>query len=200
MNKILIIIFCLLLTTLSAFAQIGVNTDAPDASSVLDISAYSKDKGFLIPQMTTAQKTAISSPAPGLIVYDTNYKCISQYKDTPSNPGAYEWTCITIFNRHFFYMPSINISTANATGSLLTGTQTIDLYSVYNTGFSAPPIKSTSAPGSIPFFNREQLYYYVTYSDPCITITGINDSGILSYTVNSLPNYDAFVNIVFMLR
>lgn len=40
------------------------------ASAVLDLRSTSK--GFLPPRMTTAQKNAISSPADGLVVFDTN--------------------------------------------------------------------------------------------------------------------------------
>lgn len=42
---------------------------APVASAMLDIS--STTKGFLMPRMTTAQRTAIAAPATGLKVYDT---------------------------------------------------------------------------------------------------------------------------------
>ena len=51
-------------------AQVGIGTTNPDASSMLDIK--STTKGMLIPRMTTAQKNAISSPANGLMVYDTD--------------------------------------------------------------------------------------------------------------------------------
>lgn len=201
MNKILVLIaICLMLSMENASAQIAVNSDSPDASAALDIQAVNNNRGLLIPQMTTAQKLAITNPAPGLLVYDTDYNCISQYKDTPSNPGVFGWTCQTLFNRHFLYMPTINIPTSDGTGSLLTGTRSIDLYNVYKTSFENPSVKSAGAPASIPYFNRDQLYYYVTYCDPCITVTGISDSGNLSYTVNALPNYDAFVNIVFLVR
>ena len=40
------------------------------ASAALDV--YSTSKGFLVPRMTTAQRTAISSPAQGLMVYQTD--------------------------------------------------------------------------------------------------------------------------------
>ena len=52
----------------NASAQIGINNEEPDPSSVLDLSAT--DKGLLIPRMTTAQRTAIISPANSLLVYD----------------------------------------------------------------------------------------------------------------------------------
>ncbi len=48
-------------------AQIGVGTNAPHASSKLEIS--STNKGFLPPRMTQLQRNAIASPANGLIVY-----------------------------------------------------------------------------------------------------------------------------------
>ncbi len=54
------------------FAQVGINTDGsnPDASAMLDIKAT--DKGVLIPRMTEAERIAISSPATGLLVYQTD--------------------------------------------------------------------------------------------------------------------------------
>jgi microcystin-dependent protein len=54
-------------------AQIGINTVMPDSSSALDIS--SKEKGLLIPRLTTGARLALSSvAADGLMVYDTNEK------------------------------------------------------------------------------------------------------------------------------
>lgn len=51
-------------------AQVGIGTNNPDASAKLDVS--STTKGFLPPRMTIAQRTAISNPAQGLIIYCTN--------------------------------------------------------------------------------------------------------------------------------
>jgi len=51
-------------------AQVGFNNPTPDPSSLLDLT--STDKGLLIPRMTSAQRVAISSPAQGLMVYQTN--------------------------------------------------------------------------------------------------------------------------------
>jgi len=52
-----------------ANGNIGLNTTTDIASAQLHIT--STTKGFLPPKMTTTQKNAISSPAAGLIVYDT---------------------------------------------------------------------------------------------------------------------------------
>jgi hypothetical protein len=47
-----------------------IGTAAPNASAQLQVD--STTKGFLPPRMTSAQRTAISSPATGLIVYQTD--------------------------------------------------------------------------------------------------------------------------------
>lgn len=65
------IIFLLLLvfTIFSVNAQIGIGTITPDASSILDVTSITQ--GMLPPRMTTTQRTAIATPANGLMVFDT---------------------------------------------------------------------------------------------------------------------------------
>jgi microcystin-dependent protein len=50
--------------------QVGIGTSTPDASAQLDISSSSK--GLLTPRMTSAQRTSISNPATGLLVFQTD--------------------------------------------------------------------------------------------------------------------------------
>ena len=52
--------------------SVSINTDgsAPDSSAMLDVS--STTKGFLAPRMTQAQRNAISNPATGLLIYQTD--------------------------------------------------------------------------------------------------------------------------------
>jgi len=52
-------------------------TAAPVASAIMESS--STTKGWLPPRMTTTQKNAISSPAEGLIVYDTTLHKLCVY-------------------------------------------------------------------------------------------------------------------------
>jgi hypothetical protein len=59
--------------TTGLFAQnVAINTDGSNAdpSAILDVK--SNNKGMLVPRMTTTQRTGIASPAPGLLVYDTD--------------------------------------------------------------------------------------------------------------------------------
>ena len=70
-NKIKLILAASLLSVGVASAQtggVGVGTTTPDASSALDVT--STTKGFLMPRMTTTERTAIATPATGLQVYD----------------------------------------------------------------------------------------------------------------------------------
>ena len=58
------------LLTATTYAQIGINNENPDASAALDIT--STTGGLLPPRMTTTQRDAISSPAIGLMIYQTD--------------------------------------------------------------------------------------------------------------------------------
>lgn len=74
-KKLLLLFFFLL--TLIGNAQIGIGTTTPNASSILDVT--STTKGMLTPRMTTAQRNAITTPADGLMVYDTDLKLFYYY-------------------------------------------------------------------------------------------------------------------------
>lgn len=87
MRKILLLgkaalLICFLFGT-SVFSQVGIGTVTPEASSILDV--YSTTQGLLCPRMTTAQRTAIVSPANGLMVYDTNINAIFYYKTSDTS-------------------------------------------------------------------------------------------------------------------
>lgn len=66
-------IFILIINSANAQQGVAINVTGAQAdnSAMLDIN--STEKGLLIPRMTTTQRTSISSPAQGLLVYDTDY-------------------------------------------------------------------------------------------------------------------------------
>ncbi|MES1218905.1 MAG: hypothetical protein ABUT20_25590, partial [Bacteroidota bacterium] len=78
--KKFILLFAIFLTVIFTHAQnVAINTDGTtaNASSLLDVK--STTKGMLMPRMTSAQRTAISSPALGLLVFDTDTKTVWAY-------------------------------------------------------------------------------------------------------------------------
>ncbi|SHF32212.1 hypothetical protein SAMN05444362_105122 [Dysgonomonas macrotermitis] len=174
-------------------AQVGINTSTPNASAAMDI--VSTEKGILIPRMTTVQKSAITSPAEGLLVYDTTLRCIAQNAGTTASPA---WVCLSQKDAQngFFYMPTIAVDAS----TVVTG-KTIDLYNEYLTQFTAPT-KNPSAPVNIPYFtNRTDLYYYITnYDTDVMENISINDNGVMTYDIKVESDYDSFMTVVFVLK
>lgn len=94
---------------------------APDASAILDVS--STTKGLLLPRMTSSERTAVSSPAKGLLVYDTNHNALFHYNgqgwqqlsavatgsqdtDVPDNPYIGQLYLDTADEKLFIYVSS----------------------------------------------------------------------------------------------
>ena len=78
-------IFSLLGTlTTSAQDNVGIGTNTPNPSAILDI--LSTNKGILVPRVTTAQRLAIATgpTTQGLLVYDTNFECYFYWNTTTS--------------------------------------------------------------------------------------------------------------------
>ena len=63
--------------TLTPEGKVLIGTVTPEESSILQIN--STEKGLLIPRMQTSEKEAITSPANGLLVFDTNLQAFSYY-------------------------------------------------------------------------------------------------------------------------
>jgi hypothetical protein len=64
----------LMLIGFSAVGQVGIGTNNPNPKSVLDLSSPTNNQGFLVPRLTTAQRTAmvLTTTEKGLLVFDTN--------------------------------------------------------------------------------------------------------------------------------
>jgi hypothetical protein len=79
-----------LIASYTLTAQVAVTTDgsSADGSAMLDVK--SNDKGFLPPRMTQTQRDDITSPATGLIIYQTDGTAgLYQYNGT-------EWTPVSV--------------------------------------------------------------------------------------------------------
>ncbi len=74
-GRLFLLLFILGFST--AKAQVALGTTEPDASAILELDAT--DRGFLPPRLTSAQRDAIAIPVEGLMIYNTNTKCLQVY-------------------------------------------------------------------------------------------------------------------------
>ena len=75
----------LVLQTVFVSGQIGIGTQYPDESSILDVE--SNTKGVLLPRLTTAARDQIVSPANALLIYNTSIQTIQVNIGTKINPN-----------------------------------------------------------------------------------------------------------------
>lgn len=100
-------------------AQLGVGTSSPHASAQLDVSSTSK--GVLVTKMTQAQRTAISTPAVGLLVFQTDATTGFYYN--AGTEGTPSWIRISTVSG-IDDLSDAKSGGTNFTGSLLLGHQT----------------------------------------------------------------------------
>lgn len=63
--------------------SVGINTQNPHPSSVLDVQSV--QAGALLPRLTTAQRNQIQNPAIGLIIFNTDTECLNVYNSNGWN-------------------------------------------------------------------------------------------------------------------
>tara|TARA_B100000809_G_scaffold266928_1_gene333155 strand:- start:21017 stop:22267 length:1251 start_codon:yes stop_codon:yes gene_type:complete len=161
-----------LLISSSLYAQVGIGTTTPDNSSLLDVSSSSK--GFLMPRLTTAQRDAITSPATGLMIFNTTLNDSQLNVGTPLVPS---W--IGVKKRMIDSVTEGDIISTTSTTNLLVSGMTVSAqtgaYLVLFAGTIRKPFSSsqgvtdmaaiydqiTALPGGIPhglvFGNGETL-------------------------------------------
>ena len=82
-KKTAFLLFMIPFFSFYSWGQKGMGTNSPDASAVLDLSSSSQ--GFLLPRMTESERDAISSPANGLIIFNTTTQDINYYDASDSS-------------------------------------------------------------------------------------------------------------------
>jgi len=85
--KQIVLLLVILIAGVSAGAQVKISATpgAPHASAIMELE--STNRGFVPPRMTTDQRSAISSPVTGLVVYNTQLGCVELYNGS-------SWGCI----------------------------------------------------------------------------------------------------------
>jgi hypothetical protein len=137
-----LIILLLLVAGINAAAQVAINTDSsiPDNSAMLDVK--STTKGMLAPRMTIAQRNAISNPATGLTIFQTDglpglyynsgIPAIPVWSLVGSNAG--QW--LTNGTNIYYNLGNVGIGVSNPTANLDIRGSSTDIGSMVNIGNS----------------------------------------------------------------
>jgi len=136
--------------TIKNDGAIGIGVSTPSTTALLDLT--STTRGFLPPRLTTVQKNAISTPASGLVVYDTTLNNLCTYNGS-------SWTeLIESFSRSFLKL--------NRTSTLITpGVIT------WNTNIKNGPDFNFTNNGSV-FSVNSTGYYEINANFEFLNITG----------------------------
>jgi len=72
---------------------VGIDVPSPHQSAVLDLNDTGNKRGLLVPCMNSTEREEISSPADGLLVYDTDQKMFYHYDE-----DAGKWQAVNPFS------------------------------------------------------------------------------------------------------
>jgi hypothetical protein len=146
---------------------ISTNSAAPDGSALLDMT--STNKGILIPRMTSVQRAQITTPAAGLMVYDTDLAGFWFYNGTAwsgiggAGGGSWNTNGINIYNSN---TGNVGIGTStpqrklDISGGLhATGDSHIEGWLSVG-GPTLPSYKLQVNDGSVAIYNSTDLKYW----------------------------------------
>lgn len=171
----------LALISFSTHAQqaVGIGTPAPNASAMLDV--VSNNKGLLIPRMEN--KASITSPAEGLIVYETGTSLFYQYD------GKF-WR--KMLNSTFWNNSDTKPYIFNTTDSIGIGTTLpLEKLHVNNGNFRlSGDIKMSGFAGIGTTFPEQQLHVRSSAASEGILLEAVNPILQLRQSNTPLPGYE----------
>ncbi len=136
MKLYLLLILAVICLSSQAQNNVGINTNTPDSSALLHLE--STDKGFLPPRLTDIQRNAISSPAEGLVIYNTTDSVVEYYDGTCWIP-AYQDGCDACnidlqFTQSSYVIDRVNTLNINIPGTAVASgnSTTMDITAVSN--------------------------------------------------------------------
>ena len=153
-----------------AFSQNGVAISAtpaiPHPSAMLDIS--SSNKGFLLPRLSTTQRTGIATPTDGLMVYDSTIKKLMYY-----NQKVADWKLVGD-SLQIPFNKSVSFSLAGGSG-YEPGSA---LFSLTNTGSNAAGLfkqkQSTSSARGNAFYTEYDANHFSNGYNSAMSAYGMN--------------------------
>ena len=147
---------------------IGAQTGNPTA--ILDLQ--STDKGLLIPRLTSDERSAITNPAPGLMIFNTTLNCLEINLGSSGSP---DWVCM---------LGGSKVSSLDCGGAVITGSL---MGEVAASGVTA----SVSYTGGDGGFHSGQTVASTGVTGLTATLipgTFAVGSGSLTYTVTGTPS------------
>ncbi|MBB4807537.1 hypothetical protein HNP38_002843 [Chryseobacterium defluvii] len=201
----------------NTIAQVGINTPTPNSSANLHVANSTTIRGTLLNPITTVQRNSIASPATGLIVYDTDQKCLMTNNGTPSVPN---WQCIggnsgnnaVSYSKHFHYAFPGTIPTSAGDNSARSGTLSNALTTMSNWLQANDPSQVAEIPIvdgirlDIVFYSTSTTGGAVLYrplivntnatSKNLVGVTRADISGLYQWPIpNILPGNNGYLNI-----
>ena len=172
----------------ASFAQVGIGTTNPHPSASLELNSNSG--GLLINRITEAQRLAITNPAAGLLVYQTDSKTGFWYWN-----GTI-WIQLSYLDTQGSITHNYGVMSNYANGSTITVTGQSGVWMPYQ--FSTNPgnfvtlqsgcVSATPGPGSNFTVTQNGVYRVIV----CISLLNASSADAVNFTVfrNGLPlNY-----------
>ncbi|OAZ04542.1 hypothetical protein [Flavobacterium succinicans] len=167
------ILYLFLVMTSICHAQIGIGTNAPNPSAVLDLS--SNKKGLLLPRL--AKAADINSPTNGMLIYDLEFKCVRFYENGTWSP------CLT---------STASVVTVDCATSAFSGTYNNGVAMTATNTFSVTVTNASFKPTTITFLPSDLVLSGVagitvaSVSTPSVTLSA-GASQVVTYTLSSTP-------------
>jgi hypothetical protein len=145
------ILYLFILLTVPALLHsqenVGIGTQHPDESAVLDV--YSTDKGMLLPRMGSMERMAIPNPATGLLVYDDDQNTLYQYNGTNWERVGSKWSEAN--NKIYYNEGNVGIGTDDPTSPLTIFGHSTGALEIKHSGGSVASLRAWNT-GSTTFF------------------------------------------------
>jgi hypothetical protein len=171
------LLFGFVVSVSAASQSVGINATGAAAhpSAILDVQ--SNNRGLLIPRLTTAQRQAISSPAAGLMVYDTDLGQVFYYTGSWQAMSAgtgwsLEGNAVTNSNQFLgttngsalrFHTNNLLRLTIDLNGNMAVATDQQSLRFAPSTGASNVPMMMMFGSGNL---NRDRMVIAHSNSNP----------------------------------